>query len=642
MKLAISDYNRASTIVTEAVGDVLALGAAAAGQYQRRGRQADADRIMRMVTGVVEDPMRIVVVGEFKSGKSSLINALLGTHVLATHPIESTTYRTEVRYGDEPHTHVDRLRDGAWSSVEVDAATGRDLELGRHPSGDDTIEAIRTTVRAPLLASGLTLVDTPSMSGGITSPEASAVLAELQTSQAWMFVTDSSQELTGPELELVRIGCSLCPVVMVVETKCDLNPHWRRLAGVDEQHLAGLGLELPPVIVPTSAPLRDTALRVGDPKLDHESGLPLLTWYLTRVTTVTARASRTVEAAAVLAGELEALETSHTDEIDLVLNSGDRAAILAQAEQARLTVERLAQSARFAIEREVRKFRRKVTHDLQDRVAALRRATGDDLADMTHERDWPKIEQQVQTDVNRLFAAHLQRINEAIGEAVQQVADELTIAATEIDVTNELQVARATEAHVSAQLDAPEMPSNPMSRLQPAIVSARVGVTGAAGVGAVHGLLSGAALLAGFVAVPVVAAGAGWWVWNNRKSSNKTPWRQQAEHEINRFLNDCQQLIGRRSDDIADDVAVQLKAMLEQRLLQLGEGLAIDIKRLTEMAGDRENVHRDQLDRLHAERDEAKLLATHARRIGHLLESPTITLPLHVADAASFDGTSAE
>lgn len=632
MKLAVDDYNRAATVVTEAVKDLLALSSVTSEMLAERQHAADADRVKQLARGVVEAPMRVVVVGEYKSGKSTLVNAMIGADVAGADPVDSTTYPTEVSYGDERVAFVDVEVDGRWTVERLDLDAARLAALGQEGVVDGEVRGVRMAVPAPLLASGLTLLDTPSMSGGITSAVAASVLAELAQSAAWILTTDASQELTAPELELIKIGCSLCPIVIIVQTKCDLTPHWRRIAAINERHIARLDLEYSPVIVPVAASLRDVARRLGEERLDHESGLPLLTWYLTRVTTVTVRAHRARSASEVVASELAGLEVAIAGEIDLILNSGERAEILAAAAEARETVERLSQLARPTVERAVRAFQRDIHRDLQDRVEALRRATMDDLAEITDEREWPRIEQQTQAAVNRLFAEHLNYLSAAIDKVIDQVASELSVDAERVDVSRDVSLANRAEAHLTGQLDPPVRPKGGMSQLQPALVSARVGVTGAAGVGATYGLLGGVALVAGAALVPVAAAGAGWWVWRQHKVNEKMPWRRQAEVELNRFITDCHQLIGRRSEDMSDDVLGQLPSLLERRLRRLGESLTADVERYTALANDRANMHGDQIARLETRRDEARVLAAHARRLVHQLDAPMITLPLHVVE----------
>jgi predicted GTPase len=52
--------------------------------------------------GAREKPVRVAVIGEFNSGKTSLVNALLGADVLPTSFITHTTYPTVIRFAARP------------------------------------------------------------------------------------------------------------------------------------------------------------------------------------------------------------------------------------------------------------------------------------------------------------------------------------------------------------------------------------------------------------------------------------------------------------------------------------------------------------------------------------------------------------
>ena len=641
MSIPIEHFNRSSELVTAAVADLLALGADTQRLMAERDDVAAGQRLHDMVTSVVDGPMRVVVVGEHKSGKSTLVNALLGQQVLATDPLVSTALPSEVRFGEERQTFVDLERDGQSRSVRLGRLVAPGDELDAAGTTPAEARGIRIQLPSPLLASGLTLLDTPSMSGGIGSATAASVLAELVQSQAWILTSDASQELTGPELELVRVGCSLCPIVIVVATKCDLAADWHRIVDINLGHLARLDLPVDPVIIPTAAPLRNAAVRLGEPHLDRESGLPLLTWYLTRTTTVTARAAIAISATNAMIAELEGLDRAVTDEIDVIVNSGDRARILAESQQARDSCERLTRRSRPAVDRATRSFQREVQRDLQDRIEALRRETMDDLARLEGERQWPKIEQRTQTEVNRLLAEHLQMVRESIQSAIDAVAAELAIDRGDIDIAGELALSDSGGEQVTGQLDPPEIAGNHLSRLQPLLMSARVGVTSASGVGIglSSGLLVGVTAVAGVALVPIAALGAGWWVRQRSKAQEQMPWRRQAEIELNRFLTDSHQVISRSSEDLCDDVLGQLPALLEQRLRSLGERLAGEFERLTALADDRHNMHRTQIEGLEERRDEIRLRASQARRLLHQLESPVIALPLHIGQRRPSEGT---
>jgi GTPase Era involved in 16S rRNA processing len=72
--------------------------------------------------GAKERPRRIVVIGEFNSGKTTLVNALIGTAVLPTSFTRHTAYRTVVGFAARPALRaelVDRRRVAVpWSAID--------------------------------------------------------------------------------------------------------------------------------------------------------------------------------------------------------------------------------------------------------------------------------------------------------------------------------------------------------------------------------------------------------------------------------------------------------------------------------------------------------------------------------------------
>ena len=55
----------------------------------------------------------------------------------------------------------------------------------------------------------------------------------LPVADAVLFVTDASSELTMPEVAFLRTVVALCPRVLVVTTKIDLHPEWRKIHELD-------------------------------------------------------------------------------------------------------------------------------------------------------------------------------------------------------------------------------------------------------------------------------------------------------------------------------------------------------------------------------------------------------------------------
>ena len=103
--------------------------------------------------------LRVLVAGEAKRGKSTLINALLGRALLPAGVTPLTAVATTVRYGDDPHAQV-RFADGHEEKQPLPALPDLVTERG-NPRNQRHIAAVTVYADAPLLADGVELVDTP-------------------------------------------------------------------------------------------------------------------------------------------------------------------------------------------------------------------------------------------------------------------------------------------------------------------------------------------------------------------------------------------------------------------------------------------------------------------------------------------------
>jgi hypothetical protein len=141
------------------------------------------------------EPLRLALVGRVKSGKSTLLNALVGARVAPTDAGECTRVVTLYRYGDTPRV-VLHGTDGAARPLAVRrAGGGLRLELGGTPP-EDVASLEVDWPSADLLPA--TVVDTPgtaSLSEG-TSARTSAFLAAdegLSGADAVVFLTRQPQ-----------------------------------------------------------------------------------------------------------------------------------------------------------------------------------------------------------------------------------------------------------------------------------------------------------------------------------------------------------------------------------------------------------------------------------------------------------------
>jgi hypothetical protein len=243
---------------------------------------------------LLDPTVRVLVVGEFKQGKSLLINALVDAPVCPVDDDIATALPTEVSYSKTPTATLVRGVDGA-SDAEITRVQLSLDELASYVSeaGNpaDRQGLLRAEVGIPrqILADGLALVDTTGV-GGLSSVHTTSTLAALPTADAVLLVSDASQEYSEPEIDFLRQAMKLCPNVACVLTKIDLYPQWRRISELDRVHLAGANVEAD--LLPVSSTLRLHAMRAEDKQLDDESGFPALVRYLRNAVAQADRLSR--------------------------------------------------------------------------------------------------------------------------------------------------------------------------------------------------------------------------------------------------------------------------------------------------------------------------------------------------------------
>jgi len=217
----------------------------------------------------------VCVVGEFKQGKSSLVNALLGQQVCPVDDDLATSAITLVRYGEEPLAVVrTRGDDGQPAAVQVplEELPNWVSEQG-NPANAKRVERVDISVASPLLKQGLVVVDTPGM-GGLGAGHAAATLGFLPFADGLIFVSDASAELSAPEVDFLRRAIELCPSVVFAQTKIDLYASAERIQALNVAHLQRQGIDIP--VVSTSSALRDEALARRDRDLNARCGIPEL------------------------------------------------------------------------------------------------------------------------------------------------------------------------------------------------------------------------------------------------------------------------------------------------------------------------------------------------------------------------------
>ena len=163
---------------------------------------------------VREDRFNLVVLGEFKRGKSTLINALLERDVLPTGVVPLTSVVTTISAGERDRLVI-RFSDGRDDERPLADLAEYVTESG-NPGNSLGVELANVELDDALLRSGLELVDTPGI-GSIHKHNTEVAREFLPRVDAALCVLDAGQPLSERERELfAEIGRRVTGLLMVV------------------------------------------------------------------------------------------------------------------------------------------------------------------------------------------------------------------------------------------------------------------------------------------------------------------------------------------------------------------------------------------------------------------------------------------
>jgi ribosome biogenesis GTPase A len=181
----------------------------------------------RLAARVGEGRFYLACIGQFKRGKSTLINALIGTPILPVGFIPVTAVPTVIRYGGQPRARV-QARDGSWQDVPV-SDMHQYVSEEFNPENTKAVAGVEVFVPSALLSTGMCFVDTPGL-GSVFTNNTAATHAFIPHIDAALVVFGADPPLAGEELALVEtVGKEVQNLILVLN-KADRTSDAERAA----------------------------------------------------------------------------------------------------------------------------------------------------------------------------------------------------------------------------------------------------------------------------------------------------------------------------------------------------------------------------------------------------------------------------
>ena len=178
-------------------------------------RNAVVMLLERMENGTFE----IGVFGRVSSGKSSLLNHLLGGDYLPVGVTPVTAVPTRISFGARPQVFIE-FADGRPQVAELSALAGFATEQ-QNPGNAKHVSRIRVQVPAAKLREGITFVDTPGL-GSLATSGAEETAAYLPRCDLGIVLVDAASTLTQEDLKVIQAIYQAGATAMVLVSKTDM------------------------------------------------------------------------------------------------------------------------------------------------------------------------------------------------------------------------------------------------------------------------------------------------------------------------------------------------------------------------------------------------------------------------------------
>ena len=293
----------------------------------RHGLTEFRPTISMLLDRVEDTALEIAIFGRVSTGKSSLLNHVIGADLLPVGVTPITAVPTRIGYGQEPSVRVWQEGRGVSEHSIQELASFVDERL--NPENQKRVGRILVLYPSERLREGIIFVDTPGI-GSLATSGAAETLAYLPRCDAGIVLVDAGSTLTPDDLKIVGALNQASTATTVLISKADLlsaQDLEQQMAYVKRQLHTEFGTDLPvrPVsVMPSHGALLEQWF---DEELSplYERKQRLLQESLTRKTLALAGAVRSALEVSSSYARIEGEDRLQLEEIDLELrrSAGD-------------------------------------------------------------------------------------------------------------------------------------------------------------------------------------------------------------------------------------------------------------------------------------------------------------------------------
>lgn len=251
------------------------------------GFSKELDALKNLQTRLLEGRFHLAVLGQFKRGKSTLLNALLGDNVLPTAVVPLTAIPTFIEAGELSAKILfdDKKPPAEYNpneSLKLVEFLSKYVAEANNPANQLNVQQVEVFHPAKILRNGVVLIDTPGI-GSTFKHNTEATLNFLPQCDAAMFLVSADPPITEAEIEFLKRVRSKVPRLFFILNKVDyLTDDEKKevLAFIKRVLSEQVGLEKDTEVFSVSARTGLQARQTGSQELWEKSGLKNVEAYL--------------------------------------------------------------------------------------------------------------------------------------------------------------------------------------------------------------------------------------------------------------------------------------------------------------------------------------------------------------------------
>jgi len=169
---------------------------------EKMGLHGNVSGIDEVLKRLMEDNFSVAIIGEFKRGKSTLINALLGKDILPMDVMPATATLNKINYGLTPSVTVE-YKDGRSEQIAIEQLKDYVTKLtGESQARALTIKEATVYYPVPYCKNGVTIIDTPGLNDNERMTE--VTLSVLPTVDAALMVVMAQSPFSESEKDFIE------------------------------------------------------------------------------------------------------------------------------------------------------------------------------------------------------------------------------------------------------------------------------------------------------------------------------------------------------------------------------------------------------------------------------------------------------